>query len=138
MRLLTNKTINFQMSPILTAGIIIVNLALISYSVAIITEQRKKTVNTFVITFLTTGVLFDITATVCMIIGSENSFMTFHGLIGYLALGAMLIDGILLWKLLLRKGISSPVSKKLHLYSRYAYIWWIIAYITGAIIVAMS
>ena len=126
------------MSPVLIAGVIIVNLALVAYSVAIITEQRKKTVNGFVLTFLTAGVILDITATVCMIIGSSNSFITFHGIIGYLALAAMLIDAVLLWKLWLIKKASSPVSKNLHLYSRYAYAWWVIAYITGALIVALG
>ncbi|PKP45922.1 MAG: hypothetical protein CVT94_16395 [Bacteroidetes bacterium HGW-Bacteroidetes-11] len=126
------------MSPVLIAGVIIVNLALIAYSVAILTEQRKKTVNGFVLTFLTAGVILDITATACMIIGSSNSFITFHGIIGYLALAAMLIDAVLLWKLWLIKKEASPVSKKLHLYSRYAYAWWVIAYITGALIVALG
>ena len=126
------------MSPILLAGVIIVNLALISYSVAIITEQRKKVVSKFVLSFLTVGVILDITATICMIIGSENSIITFHGVIGYLALAVMLIDAILLWKAWLVNKSTSQVSKSLHLYSRYAYSWWVIAYITGAIIVAVS
>jgi len=126
------------MSPVLIAGIIIVNLALISYSIAIITEQRKKLVTGFVLTFLTIGVILDITATICMIIGSENSFITVHGVIGYLALAVMLIDAIKLWKLWLVERKPTVVNKKLHLYSRYAYAWWVIAYITGAVIVALS
>lgn len=126
------------MSPVLIAGVIIVNLALIAYSIAVITEQRKKIVNTFVLTFITAGVILDITATICMIIGSANSFASVHGLIGYSALAVMLMDGILLWKSWLITKNPAPVSKKLHLYSRYAYSWWVIAYITGAFIVAFS
>ncbi|NTW25479.1 MAG: hypothetical protein HGA37_12335 [Lentimicrobium sp.] len=126
------------MSPVLIAGVIIVNLALIAYSIAIITQQRKKLVNRFILAFLTSGVILDITATVCMIIGSENSFITFHGVIGYLALAVMLIDGILLWKLWLKTKTSTEVYPRLHLYSRYAYAWWVIAYITGALIVAVG
>jgi len=126
------------MSPILIAGVIIVNLALIAYSVAIISEQRKKSVNRFILTFLTAGVLLDITATICMIIGSENSFITFHGMIGYLALIVMFIDSIFLWKTWLAAKATTPVPAKLHLYSRYAYIWWVVAYITGALIVALN
>lgn len=126
------------MNPILVAGVIIVNLALISYSIAIITEQRRKIINGFVLTFLTTGVVLDITATICMIIGSENSFITFHGIIGYLALAVMLIDAVLLWKVWMIKKEPTTVSRKLHMYSRYAYAWWVIAYITGALIVALG
>ncbi len=126
------------MNPVLIAGIIIVNIALIAYSIAIITEQRKRMVNSFVLGFLTAGVILDITATVCMIIGSANSFATMHGLIGYSALAVMLVDAVMLWKLWLAGKEPAPVSKKLHLYSRYAYAWWVIAYITGALIVALS
>lgn len=130
--------ITLPMKPMLIAGIIIVNLALISYSIAIISEQRKKLVNTFVLIFLTIGVILDISATVCMILGSANSFATLHGLLGYSALAVMLIDAALLWKLWMIKKKSASVSQRLHLYSRYAFIWWVMAYITGALIVALS
>lgn len=126
------------MSSILIAGVIIVNLALISYSIGIITEQRKREVNTFVLGFLTAGVVFDIAATICMVIGSSNSFATVHGLIGYSALAVMTLDTILLWKTWLRKRSTSLVSRSLHMYSRYAYLWWVIAYITGALIVSLK
>ncbi len=126
------------MSPVLIAGVTIVNLALISYSIGIITEQRKREVSTFVLSFLTAGVIFDIAATICMVMGSSNSFATVHGLIGYSALAVMTIDTILLWKTWLRKRSTTLVSKSLHMYSRYAYVWWVIAYITGALIVAMK
>ncbi len=126
------------MSSILIAGVIIVNLALISYSIGIITEQRKREVNTFVLGFLTAGVVFDIAATICMVIGSSNSFATVHGLIGYSALAVMTLDTILLWKTWLRKRSTTLVRRSLHMYSRYAYLWWVIAYITGALIVSLK
>ena len=44
-------------------GIITVQAALVSYSIAIISEQRKRLVTRKVLTFLTLGVLLDITAT---------------------------------------------------------------------------
>lgn len=126
------------MSPIIRAGVILVNLALVSYSIAILTEQRRKIVSGVVLTFLTTGVLLDISATVCMIAGSENPFITVHGIIGYLALTAMLADAVLLWKLRLTSGKNRIAGRFLHLYSRYAYIWWVVAYFTGAAIVAVN
>ncbi len=126
------------MSPVLIAGVIIVNLALLSYSIGIITEQRKRKVSSFVLGFLTAGVVFDIAATICMVLGSSNSFATVHGLIGYSALAVMTIDTLLLWKTWLSKRGTTLVSKPLHMYSRYAYLWWVIAYITGALIVALK
>jgi len=31
-------------------------------------------------------------------------------------------------------GMGADVPKGVHLFSRYAYIWWVIAYITGSLI----
>jgi len=122
------------MKLILMIGAIIVTLALIFYSVAIITEQRKHKVSNFVLFFLTGGLLLDITATICMIIGSSNSPFTLHGFIGYAALAGMLVDNFLIWRFRLSSGAEALVPKATHLYSRYAYIGWVVAYITGSIL----
>ncbi len=126
------------MKPILIAGTIIVTFALISYSVAVLTEQRKHLVTNRVLIFLTAGICLDITATICMISGSENPAITTHGMLGYSALTAMLIDTILIWRFRLSNGALAKVSKRLHLYSRYAYSWWIIAFVTGSVMVAVK
>jgi hypothetical protein len=125
------------MKPILIAGTTIVNLALIAYSIFIYTERKTKKAGKKVLTFLTIGVIFDITATVCMIIGSSKGPFTIHGILGYSSLAGMLIDTILIWRIRLRKGTDCQVSPSLHLYSVIAYGWWLAAYITGALIVAM-
>ncbi len=115
----------------------IVSLALFSYSIAVITEQVKHRISVRVLFFLSMGLSFDITATTLMIIGSENPAFTLHGLLGYSSLTGMLIDAFLLWRLCIRKGINTGVSRGLHWYTRIAYIWWIAAYITGAMIVML-
>ena len=84
------------MKTILILGTSIVNLALISYSIAVITEQRRHALSSRVLVFLSMGLVLDITATILMIIGSENPAFTLHGLIGYSSLTGMLIDAILL------------------------------------------
>ena len=124
------------MNLFLRLGTSIVVLALISYSVAIITEQRKKIISKNVLLFLTLGVCLDITATTFMILGSAKGGFTFHGIIGYSSLLAMFIDAILLWRVKMQTGINSNVPKKIHMYSRYAYAWWVIAFITGGLLVA--
>jgi len=73
-----------------------------------------------------------------MIIGSANSPFTLHGFIGYLALLGMLIDMYLMWKVKGKHGMGHAIRKKLHTYSMIAYSWWVIAYITGAVIVMMK
>ena len=115
------------------AGIVI--FALLAYSLAIITEQRKRLVTKFVLTFLTIGLVLDITATTFMIIGSTKSAFTLHGILGYSSLAAMMIETILLWRFHAKSSPGELVPKKLHLYSRFAYSWWVIAFVTGLMLV---
>lgn len=121
------------MNPGLIRAVAVVTIALVFYSIGVITEQRKHAVTRFVLFFLTGGVILDITSTTLMIISSGNIPITVHGIIGYTALLVMLIDGILIWRQWRRNG-SGPVPRRLHLYTRIAYGWWVIAYIAGAII----
>ena len=117
------------------AGIVI--FALLSYSLSIITEQRKRLVTPFVLRFLTIGVVLDITATAFMIIGSKSGAFTLHGILGYSSLAAMLTDTILIWRFHLGSNPGAEVPAKLHIYSRFAYGWWIVAFITGLLLVVL-
>ena len=126
------------MNSTLIAGSVIVTLALVSYSIAIFHEQRKKVISRVVLLFLTAGILLDITATVLMITGSTNSPFTYHGFIGYSALAVMLIETFIIWRAYFKTGINSTVSNIAHQYSRYAYLWWVVAYITGSLLVALK
>jgi len=123
------------MNILLVYGTRIVIFALIAYTIAVLTEQRTRRVSNRVLWFLTAGITLDITATILMISGSSNTPFTLHGLLGYSSLGGMLVDTILIWRHRLQKGSQTEVPKHLHLYSRYAYIWWILAFITGALLV---
>jgi EamA domain-containing membrane protein RarD len=126
------------MNIFLSYGTKIVILALIAYSIAILTEQKIHRVSNRVLIFITAGIILDITATVFMIIGSSNTPFTLHGFIGYSSLAAMLVDTVLIWNHRLKSGKEQTVAKSLHLYSRYAYIWWIIAFITGGTLVLLK
>jgi EamA domain-containing membrane protein RarD len=117
----------------LIKAVVVVTFALIFYSTAVLTEQRERYISKRVLTFLTAGVLFDISSTILMIIGSRKIPITIHGFIGYSALTVMLIDTILIWGFW-RKNGDSHVSRTLNLYTRFAYGWWVMAYIAGAII----
>jgi hypothetical protein len=125
------------MKPILLAGTIIVQFALIFYAVGVVIEQRRKSVTPAVVRFLILGVIFDIVATACMIVGTDKSLFTLHGIIGYSSLIAMVTDTILLIRHRSNNG-EAPVPRGLHLYSRFAYIWWVVAYLTGAALVMAS
>jgi hypothetical protein len=126
------------MLPLAKIAATVVTLALISYSIAIITEQRKRKVINLVLVFLSLGVLLDIGATTMMIIVSENNPFTLHGILGYSSLTAMVIDAILLWRFRMKKGSQVKVARPVHLYSRIAYTWWVAAYITGTLMVMLK
>jgi len=122
------------MNTLSIVGAVIVTLALASYSIGILTEQVKKKIIPRVLVFITLGVFLDVTATVFMILGSKNSPFTIHGFIGYSALLLMLIELVRIWRAHQKLGMGADVPRGVHLYSRYAYIWWVIAYITGSLI----
>jgi len=124
------------MNPILRWAVLIVHLALLSYTVGIVLEQRGRRATRAVVAWLTAGVIFDVVATAGMILGSEN-VLTLHGVLGYSALLAMLVDTIRIWRYRLAQG-EAEVPRALHLYSRFAYAWWVIAYVTGATLVMMA
>ncbi len=123
------------MKPMLMAGTQVVILALIFYSIGIFIEQRKQYIINSVLISLSIGITLDIIATTFMIIGSPNSPFSLHGFLGYSALAAMLTDTILIWRFRLKNGKDVKVIRPIHLYSRYAYIWWLIAFITGGMLV---
>jgi hypothetical protein len=129
---------NYTMKPILVAGVVIVNLALISYSVGIITQLLTKKISRKVLFFVSMGLVFDITATICMIAGSSNGMITWHGLIGYSSLLGMLLDIWFSYRYINKSGINTNPGKKFNTWSATAYIYWVIAYITGAIIVMVN
>jgi EamA domain-containing membrane protein RarD len=121
------------LNSILIRAVIVVTFALLFYSIGVIMEQRKHFISKAVLTFLTAGVILDISSTALMIIGSRKIPITVHGFIGYSALTVMLIDTILVWRFWRSHG-NDQVSPGLNRYTRIAYIWWVVAYIAGATI----
>ena len=126
------------MNPTLLAGTIIVNVALIFYSCAFYILKKKKRITLNAYRFQIIAVTFDIIASACMIIGSSNSPFTLHGILGYSSLTGMIIDTYLIMKIKSKSGFDSLMPDYLKIYSTAAYVWWIIAYITGALIVAIK
>ena len=119
------------MNATLIRAVVVVTFALVFYSVGVITEQRKHYITAVVLAFITAGVIFDISSTTLMIIGASKIPITVHGFIGYSALALMLIDTVLLWRFKSKYG-NKEISRNLNLYTRLAYIWWVVAYIAGA------
>jgi hypothetical protein len=119
-------------------GSVIVIFALLFYTIGFLKVRKTNVITTFILIFYTIGVTLDITATTFMIIGSSKGIITTHGLIGYSALLGMLIDTSIFWRHRIRQGVTAETSKGLQLYSRIAYSWWVIAFITGGLLVLIS
>jgi hypothetical protein len=107
-------------------------------TIAVFSEFKKRHITKKILSFLTIGLVLDITATICMIVGSTNSPFTLHGSLGYSALTLMLIDTILIWRLFRNYGYNFEVPKTLHRYTMISYSWWVIAYITGSLMVMLK
>ena len=105
------------MNSLSIVGAFIITLALLSYGIGSIAIQRFKIVTPGVLIFITLGVFLDFLAVTLMIIGSSK--------------GAF----ILIYYWYFRHGFDSIISKSILEYSKIAYAWWLIAYITGSLLV---
>jgi uncharacterized repeat protein (TIGR03987 family) len=126
------------MKTVSMIGSMVVTIALVFYSIGYFKEKRGKLITSSVLLFYTIGVTLDITATVLMIIGSSKGMLTLHGFIGYSSLLGMLTDTFILWRYNLQSGSHRNVTRGVHLFSTITYTWWVIAYITGGLLVAVS
>lgn len=126
-----------MLNPVLISGMVVVTLALGLYTTAFCFELRLQKASKSVLFFFTSGLILDITSTTLMIVGSRRIPITPHGFLGYSALSVMIADVILLYRHKHKSG-SIKLSKNLHYYSFFAYCWWLIAYIAGGLLVAMT
>ncbi len=123
------------MSQISLIGAFVITLALLAYGIGCIAIQRFKMVTSGVLIFITLGVFLDLVAVIFMIVGSAKGIFTPHVILGYSAMLTMIVHLLLIWKIYIKTGIDSIINKPVILYSKIAYSWWVIAYITGSILV---
>ena len=116
-------------------GAFLITLALLLYGIGSISIQRLKTISYGVLIFLTLGVIIDLLAVSMMILGARGKVFTMHGLLGYTATFTMIINLILVWHAYFKNGLRSEIEKRLLTYSKYAYGWWVITYITGSLLI---
>lgn len=134
-----NNTSKENMKTIILVGVIFVHLALVFYTIFIIKESKVQKASNSIILFLMAAVIFDIIATSCMMIGTTaDKYFTTHGTLGYIGLFAMIVDAILIVRFRLKNNAETVFSKGLNLYSKIAYSWWVIAFLTGVMVVINS
>ncbi|KAF0238564.1 MAG: hypothetical protein FD181_936 [Prolixibacteraceae bacterium] len=123
------------MNFLAVVGAFIITLSLLSYGIGSIAVVRFKIVTTGILVFLTLGVLLDFVAVIMMIMNSGKSLFSLHGLLGYSAIITMIINVFLVWRLYFKNGLDSVIGNSVIMYSKIAYAWWLIVYITGSILV---
>jgi hypothetical protein len=117
-------------------AVVIVTLALICYTVGTVAQQRSRRVTARALGFLSIGLVFDVVATVFMILGS-GKLMSIHGLLGYSALAGMLAEVWIAWRWRGRHG-EAPVTEGMRRYGRLAYGYWLVAFVSGGLLVRMT
>jgi hypothetical protein len=123
------------MKPVLVAGAVVVVLAFVCYTVGILSEQRRRAISASGLRWLVAGVVFDVSATACMMAGATGTWFTPHGWLGYSALAGMATETVMAWRHRRAHG-DSVVPARLHLYTRIAYAWWLVAFLSGGALVA--
>ncbi len=111
------------------AGIAGIFLALVAYTVGVAGIERRRRITGRILAWLSAGLALDIVATACMlkVAGGE---ITNHGVIGFIALGLMLLLVVLAW----RHRRDDPVTGWLLQYTRAAYVLWVLAFVMGVLL----
>jgi len=123
---------------VIVLGVILIHIALVLYSIFIYKERKYKRATNGVVGFITAAVIFDISATACMMIGTVEGWLTMHGVLGYTALTVMCIDAFFIWKHRIRHGTEVPFSDTLNRNSKLGYILWLVAFGTGEMLAVIN
>ena len=123
---------------VIVVGVIFIHIALVLYSIFIYKERKYKRATNGVVGFITAAVLFDISATICMMIGTVEDWLTLHGVLGYTAVVVMVTDAIFIWKHRNKHGSEVPFSDTLNRNSKLGYILWLVAFGTGELLAVIN
>lgn len=123
---------------VIILGVIFIHIALVLYSIFIYKERKYKRATNGVVGFITVAVIFDVTATICMMLGTVEKYFTLHGILGYAALVVMVTDAVFIWKHRRKFGSEVPFTENLNRNSMLGFILWIIAFLTGEMLAIIN
>jgi uncharacterized repeat protein (TIGR03987 family) len=127
-----------NMTPLLIVSTILINLALIFYSLGVWSERLSRYLKKWHVAAFWTGLTFDISGTYAMSRLATGPFnlMALHTLTGQLALWLMLAHAI--WAtFVVRKG-SEKTRTGFHRYSIIVWLIWLVPYFGGMIMGMMK
>ena len=121
------------MSKILILSTILINLALIFYSIGVWAERFSKYLKKWHVIVFWAGFTFDVLGTSAMHYISERpfDFTDMHTLTGQIALWLMLAHAT--WATLVVRKNKTELLKKFHRYSLFVWLIWLIPYFGGMI-----
>ena len=113
----------------LVFSIVLVNLALIIYTISIFNEFRQKTLVHWHVVMISIGLICDVVATFIMYrIGGSTVPVGLHGFLGYIALLLMIINTI--GSILTLKKHKSSLNQ-FYKFSMFAWVIWVVSYVAG-------
>ncbi len=121
------------MDPVSVIGAFIMTLAFLAYGLGSVTLERFRIVGNIVLVFMTMGIIFETTAIILMIMGSESQGFSLHMLVGSFSFLLLLVNSAWSWVVYIRYGIDATVSKPLLVYTKTAYFVWVLAYLSGIV-----
>ncbi|PIF05795.1 MAG: hypothetical protein CSA36_05205 [Draconibacterium sp.] len=123
------------MSFIFIVGAFFMAFSLLFFGIATISIMRFKILSLWILLLMTLGMIFDVTAIILMIKGAKDLVFSLHRLLGYTAEIAMAVSLFMVWREFARKGLNSTISSKVIRITKIAYLWWLVIYIAGSLMV---
>ncbi|MCK3683440.1 hypothetical protein [Maribellus sp. YY47] len=122
------------MDPIILLISFIMTLAFLAFGIGSVSLERFKIIGTIVLVFFTTGFLFNAAAVLLMVLLIPSSLLSTNGLIMFSSFTIMLVDTVWVWARYLKNGIDSDVSKGIVLYTKIAFLVWVLNYLWGIVL----
>lgn len=116
----------------LIIAVILINLALIFYTVGVWWEHRNGSLRVSHVIAFSLGFLCDTGGTTAMSLLSEhNSLLSFHGVTGLIAILLMLFH--LLWAIRVLVKKDEKTKRTFHKFSLLVWGIWLVPYLSGAV-----
>lgn len=113
----------------LVVSIVLINLALIIYTISILNEFKRKTLLPWHVVMFCIGLICDVIGTFMMYkVGGSNIGASVHDILGYIAILLMLINTI--GSVFTLKKYKNLINK-FYKFSVFAWVIWVISYALG-------
>jgi uncharacterized repeat protein (TIGR03987 family) len=111
-------------------AVVLINLALILYTIPILSERKRKTILFWHVIMFCTGFVFDASGTFMMYkLGGSKIRFGVHDILGYISLLLMFCNAI--GAILLLYKQNKKILEKYCKFGIFSWIVWVISYVVG-------